>query len=65
MTTYTLTTYDREETVKHLYGSGLSDAVDEFITLLMMFDKYRDLTEEQYVVLDEIRKLAEILTEEK
>ena len=65
MTTFTITTDDREEAMKHLYGPGLSDAVDEFITLLMRFDKHRDLTKEQYVVLDEIRKLAEILTREK
>ena len=43
MTTFTITTDDREEAMKHLYGPGLSDAVDEFITLLMRVDKNRDL----------------------
>jgi hypothetical protein len=65
VTTFTITTDDREEAMKHLYGPGLYDAVDEFITLLMRFDKHRDLTTEQYVVLDDIRKLAEILAREK
>lgn len=62
MPTYTITTDDRDEALKHINGPMLADSVDEFLSFLRRFDKHRDLTEEQQQILKEIREQAEYLT---